>query len=134
MDNVSTVRITNLPFGEVIGKYNDNVKYFTVSNNDKIYRRLISEFNLKYLPYLGANIFYGKGETCLEEDNNKFYYYVIDRQYRVYFKELDNIYDAIDYLVIQYTNYFREVDKSKMRDIFLEELNLEKGNRKTKLL
>ncbi len=107
----------------------NGVYYFTEDRVNTINKRLREELNLKYLPYLGANVIYGKGEMCLEENNGVFKYYVIDRNNKVYLEIYDNVYDAVDSLVKHYSYCFKEVNESMMKSIIYEVLGL-KTNRK----
>ena len=70
-------------------------KYFTDENNDIIYNRLKNELTIQYLPYLGPSINFGLGDICLEEDDNIFKFYVIDRASKFEYEEFNKVEDAI---------------------------------------
>lgn len=101
-------------------------KYFTDENNDIIYNRLKNELTIQYLPYLGPSINFGLGDICLEEDDNIFKFYVIDRASKFEYEEFNKVEDAIKKL----TTYYKEnkiVDSpDKMKKIFYQTLGLKK--------
>ena len=72
---IHTEKITNESFDEIIGHSEEKRKYFTIENNDIIYKRLKNEVSIEYLPYLGSSVDFGMGDICIEEtkDNFKFY-------------------------------------------------------------
>ena len=99
-------------------------KYFTDENNDIIYNRLKNELTIQYLPYLGPSINFGLGDICLEEDDNIFKFYIIDRASKFEYEEFNKVEDAIKKL----TTYYKEnkiVDShDKMEEIFYQTLGL----------
>ena len=101
-------------------------KYFTNENNDIIYNRLKNELTIQYLPYLGPSINFGLGDICLEEDDNIFKFYIIDRASKFEYEEFNKIEDAIKKL----TTYYKEnkiVDShDKMEEIFYQTLGLKR--------
>ena len=101
-------------------------KYFTDENNDIIYNRLKNELTIQYLPYLGPSINFGLGDICLEEDDNIFKFYVIDRASKFEYEEFNKVEDAIKKL----TTYYKEnkiVDShDKMEEIFYQTLELKR--------
>ena len=121
-------KITNEPFDDIIGHSEGERKYFTVENNDIIYKKFREEleFYTSY-PYLGPCIDFGLGTPCIEESNGTFKYYVIDRGTKFQFEEFTDVRDAIDHLVeAGYAKYELVNDPSKMKDIIYETLGLEK--------
>ncbi len=127
-NKIHTEKITNEPFDDIIGHSNGERKYFTVENNDIIYKRLKAETNLIHLPYLGPCVDFGVGDVCIEEsvldDKEVFKFYVIDRADKDYYQEFDNIKDAIQRLVDFYTEVKDTSDPEKVKAIFMETLNL----------
>ena len=101
-------------------------KYFTNENNDIIYNRLKNELTIQYLPYLGPSINFGLGDICLEEDDNIFKFYIIDRASKFEYEEFNKVEDAIKKL----TTYYKEnkiVDShDKMEEIFYQTLGLKR--------
>ncbi len=128
LSNIHTEKITNEPFDDIIGHSDTERKYFTVANNDIIYKRLKSEIDISALPYLGPCVDFGLGDVCLEESiidgKENFKFYVIDRATKFNYREMDNVLDAIKMLVEYYDKYDMVSDYKKMEDIFLETLNL----------
>lgn len=119
-------KITNESFDDIIGHDNSERKYFTVENNDIIYKRLKSEVSIMCLPYLGPCVDFGMGDICIEEAKDNFKFYVIDRATKFEYREFRKIEDAVQKLV----SYYKEnelVDNSdKMEEIFFQTLNLKK--------
>lgn len=101
-------------------------KYLTHSSIMSIYTRLKNETDISELPILGKNIEFGLGEICLFETNNIFVFYIINQTNKEYIKIFDNIKDAVNYLVNVYDYYKFIDDPTKMKDIFYEELNINK--------
>ena len=101
-------------------------KYFTDKNNDIIYKRLENELTIQYLPYLGPSINFGLGDICLEEADDIFKFYVIDRASKFEYEEFNKVEDAIKKL----TTYYKEnkiVDSpDKMEEIFYQTLGLKR--------
>lgn len=101
-------------------------KYFTNENNDIIYNRLKNELTIQYLPYLGPSINFGLGDICLEEDDNIFKFYIIDRASKFEYEEFNKVEDAIKKL----TTYYKEnkiVDShDKMEEISYQTLGLKR--------
>ena len=129
-----TVKITNEYFDDIIGYSNLNNKYFTVENNDIIYKRLNSELFIESLPYLGASVDFGLGDVCLEEDNGLFKFYLIDYMKKFHYETFDNIHDAIHKLVSFYKEYEMVDDSDKMEEIFYQTLGLVKKEKMNKTL
>ena len=123
---IKTEIITNELFDDVIGHSNSERKYFTIKNNDNIYKRFKSELNIKHLPYLGACVDFGLGDICLEEDNGIFKFYVIDRTSKFDYQEFDDIESAINHLVMFYEMVDEVDDSNKMKEILYQELHLKK--------
>lgn len=119
------VKLTDEPFDDVIGHDNGPRKYFTIENNNQIYRRLREEVEgIYYFPYLGPCVDFGAGDACLEEDGDIFKFYIIDRAYRFDYQEFDNIKDAIERLVEFEISYNDIKDPDKYRQIFYDVLGL----------
>lgn len=119
-------KITNEPFDDIIGHSECERKYFTIENNDIIYKRLRSELSIDYLPYLGPCIDYGGGDICLEESNDNFKVYVIDRASKFQYEEFDKIEDAIQKLISYYKEEELVDNPDKMEEIFYQTLGLSK--------
>jgi hypothetical protein len=132
--NVPIVKLTNLPFDQVIGHNNGERKYFTVENNDIIYGRFKNELRMKGCgyPYLGPCVDFGLGDLCIEEDGDIFKFYVIDRGDKFGYKEFNDVRDAIQELISKYREYDLVDDLDKMEEIFYTTLGLEKKDNKTK--
>lgn len=101
-------------------------KYFTDENNDIIYNRLKNELTIQYLPYLGPSINFGLGDICLEEDDNIFKFYVIDRASKFEYEEFNTIEDAISKLITYYKENEIVDSPDKMKEIFYQTLVLKK--------
>ena len=112
-------------FDEIIGHTTCERKYFTLENNDIIYKRLKEETDLDYLPYLGACVDFGLGDLVLEEDIDKFKVYFIERMSKYDYMEYGNLKDAVDDLINKCTRYKDNKDEiqEKMRNIFYETLS-----------
>ncbi|HIR58566.1 MAG TPA: hypothetical protein IAB38_00800 [Candidatus Onthousia excrementipullorum] len=95
-------------------------KYFTDENNDIIYNRLKNELTIQYLPYLGPSINFGLGDICLEEDDNIFKFYVIDRASKFEYEEFNKVDDAIKKLVSYYKENEIVDNPDKMEEIFIK--------------
>ena len=121
---IHTEKITNEPFDDVICHSVSKRKYFTIENNDIIYRRLREELKLYHLPYLGPCVDFGAGDICLEESNGTFKFYIIDRAAKFDYKEFDSIEDAINTLIESYQRIYDIQDIDKMKKIFYETLGL----------
>ncbi len=130
LGKVHTEKITNEPFDAIIGHSECERKYFTIENNDIIYKRLKNEVSIRYLPYLGPCVDFGMGDICLEEAKDCFKFYIIDRASKFDCANFDNIKDAIDHLVSYYKEYNEVDDPEKVREIFYQTLGLceEKDN------
>ena len=125
-EGLNIEKITNEPFDDIIG-HNDLVrKYFTIENNDIIYKRLKSELSVEYLPYLGTCVDYGLGDICLEEAKDSFKFYIIDRAEKFEYVEFDKIEDAIQKLVSYYKENELVDNPDKMEEIFYNTLGLNK--------
>ena len=96
---VHTEKITNEPFDDIIGHSDFERKYFTIENNDNIYKRFKNELSIVYLPYLGPCVDFGLGDICLEEAKDSFKFYIIDRATKFKIEEFDRIEDAIQKLI-----------------------------------
>lgn len=125
---LNLVKVTNYQFDEIIGHNTCERKYFTLENNDIIYKRLKEETDLDYLPYLGACVDFGLGDLVLEEDIDKFKVYFVERMSKYDYMEYGNLKDAVDDLINKCTRYKDNKDEiqEKMRNIFYETLNIEK--------
>ena len=130
LNNVHIEKVTNEPFDDIIGHSNNERKYFTIENNDIIYKRLKEETDIEVLPYLGPCVDYGNGDICLEETmengNEVFKLYVIDRMAKFDSQEFYNIETAIDGLVNYYMENEMISDSERMKSIFMATLNLSK--------
>ena len=119
-------KIINESFDNTIGNNNSKRKYFTNENNDIIYKRLKKELTIQYLPYLGPSINFGLGDICLEEDDNIFKFYVIDRASKFEYEEFNKVDDAIKKLVSYYKENEIVDNPDKMEEIFYQTLCLKK--------
>ena len=119
-------KITNEPFDDIIGHSETERFYFTIENNDIIYRRLKEELGLFYLPYLGPCVDYGNGDLCLEESYGTFKYYVSDRMLKYDFEEFEDIEASVNHLLTQCVGAYHLDDESaeKMKEIFYQTLGL----------
>ena len=124
--NIYTEKITNEPFNDIIGHTDSIRKYFTLENNDIIYKRLRNEVSIEYLPCLGPCIDFGMGDICLEENKDIFKFYIIDRLSKFEYKEFDNIEDASQTLISYYKENDMVDNKEKMEEIFYQTLGLNK--------
>ena len=123
---IHTEKITNEAFDEIIGHSECERKYFTIENNDIIYKRLKSEVKIDLLPYLGPCVDYGLGDICLEEASDIFKFYTIDRATKFNYEEFDNIKDAIQKLISVYIDFHMVDNPEKMEEIFYQTLGLDK--------
>ena len=122
-------KIINESFDNTIGNNNSKRKYFTNENNDIIYKRLKKELTIQYLPYLGPSINFGLGDICLEETDDIFKFYVIDRASKFEYEEFNTIEDAISKLITYYKENEIVDSPDKMEEIFYQTLGLKKqGN------
>lgn len=119
-------KITNEPFDDIIGHSEVERKYFTIENNDIIYKRFKNELSIRYLPYLGPCIDFGLGDICLEEAKDNFKFYIIDRAAKFELEEFDRIEDAIQKLISYYREYEFVDDQDKMEEILYQTLGLHK--------
>ena len=120
-----TVKLTNNEFDDVIG-YNPNErKYFTIENNDVIYKRLRDETDIQYYPRLGPRVEFGMGDIVLEEGIDRFLFYIIDRMYKSDRAEFFDVREAIEHLINYYVKY-EVADADALRNIFYETLGLER--------
>lgn len=119
-------KITNEPFDDIIGHSDVERKYFTIENNDIIYKRFKKELSIRYLPYLGPCIDFGLGDICLEEAADNFKFYIIDRAAKFELEEFDKIEDAIQKLVSYYKEYEFVDNPEKMKEIMYQTLGLSK--------
>ena len=110
----------------IIGNNNSKRKYFTNENNDIIYKRLKNELTIQYLPYLGPSINFGLGDICLEETDDIFKFYVIDRASKFEYEEFNTIEDAISKLITYYKENEIVDSPDKMKEIFYQTLVLKK--------
>lgn len=126
-----TIKLTDELFDDVIGHIEYESKYFTIENNNIIYRRLKKETDLEYLPYLVACIDYGEGDVCIEEGIKDgveiFKFYIIDRFNKFDYQEFSNLEDAINRLVEYYINNEMTKEPEKVKSIFIETLGLQKS-------
>ena len=128
---VHTEKITNEPFDDIIGHSDCERKYFTIENNDIIYKRIRTELSIVYLPYLGACVDFGIGDICLEEAKDSFKFYIIDRMTKFEYEEFNNIEDAIQKLISYYRENELVDDANKMEEIFYQALGLENQKKET---
>jgi len=124
---IHTEKITNEPSDEIIGHSEFERKYFTIENNDIIYKRLKSEVSIKYLPYLGPCIDFGMGDICIEEAKDIFKFYIIDRASKFEYEEFDTVEGAIQKLISYYKEYEMVDSPEKMEEIFYQTLDLSKN-------
>lgn len=101
-------------------------KYFTIKNNDIIYKRLKNELTIKYLPNLGPCTNFGMGDICLEEADDIFKFYIIDRASKFEYEEFNKIEDAIQKLITYYKEGEIVDNPDKMEKIFYQTLGLKK--------
>ncbi len=117
------------PFNGIIVHSDSKRKYFTIKNNDIIYKRLKSELLITYLPYLGSGKDFGMGDICLEESKDNFKFYIIDRAAKFEYEEFDKIEDALQKLISYYKENELVDNPNKMEEIFYQTLGLSKqGN------
>ena len=128
---VHTEKITNEPFDDIIGHSDFERKYFTIENNDNIYKRFKNELSIVYLPYLGPCVDFGLGDICLEEAKDKFKFYIIDRATKFELEEFVRIEDAIQKLISYYREYELVDDPDKMEEIMYQTLGLSKQENAT---
>lgn len=128
---VPTEKITNEAFDDIIGHSEYERKYFTIANNDIIYKRFKSELSIDCLPYLGPCVDFGLGDICLEEAKDSFKFYIIDRTEKFEREELDNIEDAIQKLVTFYKENELVDSPEKMEQILYQTLGLSKQENAT---
>ena len=62
------IKVHTEQFDDVIGHCQVKRKYFTIANNNLIYKRLREETDINELPYLGVTVDFGLGNVCLEEN------------------------------------------------------------------
>ncbi len=121
-------KITNEPFDDIIGHSESIRKYFTIENNDLIYKRLKKETDIVKLPYLGPCVDYGLGDICIEEsskDNKEiFKFYIIDKTCKFDYQEFAKIEDVIAKLISHYKEKHLISNPEKMQAIFTETLKL----------
>ena len=128
---VHTEKITNEPFDDIIGHSDFERKYFTIENNDIIYKRFKNELSIVYLPYLGPCVDFGLGDICLEEAKDNFKFYIIDRATKFELEEFVRIEDAIQKLISYYREYELVDDPDKMEEIIYQTLGLSKQENAT---
>ena len=128
---VQTEKITNEPFDDIIGHSDSERKYFTIENNDIIYKRIRTELSIVYLPYLGACMDFGVGNICLEEAKDSFKFYIIDRIAKFEYEEFNNIEDAIQKLISYYRENELVDDANKMEEILYQALGLNNQKKET---
>ena len=100
--------------------------YFTKENVNKIYEKLKEIIDLPDLPTLGSSIGFGLGNVCLEETEQKYKFYIIDRHAKFEYEEFDNIEDAIQKLVAFYEENELTSNPLNMKEIFYQVLELHK--------
>ena len=130
--NVQTVKITNEEFDQIIGHDTGERKYFTIENNDIIYKRFKEELKMNPYPYLGPCVTFGLGDICIEESDGIFKFYIIDRATKFDEEEFDNVKDAVDKLVSVYRKYETVDNPDKMEEILYEVLGLDKEHKNKK--
>ena len=128
---VHTEKITNEPFDDIIGHSDFERKYFTIENNDIIYKRFKNELSIVYLPYLGPCVDFGLGDICLEEAKDNFKFYIIDRATKFEHEEFVRIEDAIQKLISYYRKYKLVDDPDKMEEIIYQTLGISKQKNAT---
>ena len=130
---VHTEKITDEQFDDVIGHCEVERKYFTIANNNLIYKRLREETDINELPYLGVTVDFGLGNVCLEENvkdgHDIFKFYVIDRTTKFDYQEFNNIEDAIEKLINYYEENEMVSNPEAAKAIFKEVLNLTKDKK-----
>ena len=119
-------KITNESFDDIISHSNFERKYFTIENNDTIYKKFKSELSIECLPYLGPCVDFGLGDICLEESKNNFKFYIIDRETKCQYKEFDKVEDAIQRLISYYREFELVDNPDKMEKILYQTLGLSK--------
>lgn len=124
-------KITNEPFDDIIGHSNFDRKYFTIENNDIIYKRFKIELSIDCLPYLGPCVDFGLGDICLEESKDNFKFYIIDRATKFELEEFDRIEDAIQKLISYYREYELVDNPDKMEEIIYQTLSISKQENAT---
>ena len=130
--NLHIEKITNEPFSDIIGHSECERKYFTIENNDIIYKRFKNELSIVYMPYLGPCVGFGLGDICLEEAKDNFKFYIIDRVSKFEYEEFDKIEAAIQKLISYYKEYKFVDDPEKMEEIMYQTLGLNKQENTTK--
>ena len=90
----------------------------------KIIRKSTNELLIVYLPYLGPCVDYGGGDICLEESNDSFKVYIIDRTRKFQYEEFFKIEDAIQKLISIYEEEKLVDNPDKMEEIFYQTLGL----------
>lgn len=125
-EKIHIEKITNEPFDDIIGHSTCERRYFTIENNDIIYKRLKSELSIAYLPYLGPCVDYGGGDICLEESSDNFKVYIIDRACKFQYEEFIKIEDAIQKLISIFKEEELIDNPNKMEEIFYQTLGLSK--------
>ena len=128
---VNTEKITNESFDDIIGHSDFERKYFTIENNDIIYKRFKNELSIVYLPCLGLCVDFGLGDICLEETKDNFKFYIIDRATKFELEEFVRIEDAIQKLISYYREYELVDDSDKMEEILYQTLGLRKQENAT---
>jgi len=127
INKLNTEKITTVPFDDIIAHSDIKRTYFTVANNDIIYKRLKDELTIEHLPYLGPCVDFGMGDVCLEESFGTFKFYIIDRTLKFEYEEFTKIEDAIEKLVSYYTEYEMVNNHLQMKEIFYQTLGLKKN-------
>jgi len=128
---VHTEKITNELFDDIICHSDFERKYFTIENNDIIYKRFKNELSIDYLPYLGPCVDFGVGDICLEEAKDNFKFYIIDRIAKSELEEFVRIEDAIQKLISYYREYELVDDPDKMEEIIYQTLGISKQENAT---
>ena len=124
---IHTEKITNESFDEIIGHSEEKRKYFTIENNDIIYKRLKNEVSIEYLPYLGSSVDFGMGDICIEETKDIFKFYIIDNSSKFEYEEFNTVESAIQKLISYYKEYEMVDSPEKMEEIFYQTLGLSKN-------
>ena len=107
---------------------NEKRKVFTDEVIDRIYEKLGDK--ISNLPNLGEEISSGWGSVCLEELNDMFLVYVVDRTTKYDVAEFLNVKDAVDYMISTYYSLYESEEKA-MKKTFYDELNIGKDKTRT---
>ena len=99
-------------------------KYLNLENNYIIYKRLEDELTIEIFPTWCSSTDFGMGDICLEESNNSFKFYIMDRDTKLHYSEFDTIEAAVERLVSYYRENDLVDDSNRMKMIFYETFSL----------